>query len=86
MSGHRTGVACWFGVARDAPLAGDGVSTDDEYFCGCCGNEIPQWHHNRLWCSPCSLHISPSQYKPLWERTYEAVTGEPCPYQVGVPR
>jgi hypothetical protein len=55
-----------------------------EDFCGCCGDAMPGPATGRNWCSRCVLHLG-STHLPPWERTYEAVTGTPCPFQVGSP-
>lgn len=61
--------------------------SDEEDFCGCCGNSIIQDTTAlvHLWCEPCSKHISTDSGLATWERTYEAVHDEPCPYQVKYP-
>lgn len=46
-------------------------------YCGCCGREASP---HLLWCDDCHVHAGISG--PLWERTFEARTGRPCPHQV----
>lgn len=44
-------------------------------FCGCCGrpcNEVADW------CEACVQHVDTGG-NPPWERTYFALTGNPCP-------
>lgn len=53
-----------------------------ENFCGCCGHPIPDdgSDDEPVWCHACLTHIG-SEGAP-WDRTYEATTGTPCPWQV----
>jgi hypothetical protein len=52
-------------------------------YCGCCGNEIigrrRKGDGDPLWCAHCRAHVS--DHGPLWERTWFAQRGEPCPRQ-----
>lgn len=57
-------------------------------YCGCCGDEIPATGNDHvpdddvpMWCNRCWHHTGVAG--PLWERTYEALNGEPCPFQIG---
>jgi hypothetical protein len=53
-------------------------------YCGCCGDEIRNsTDHMVMWCARCKPHIA-GYSAPPWERTYEAINGEPCPFQVGL--
>lgn len=55
----------------------------EEDFCWCCGYEIePDLGYDPNWCGACLEHISPENLQP-WDRTYFALHGEPCPFQVG---
>lgn len=56
---------------------------DEPDYCGCCGNEITDHRIGvvQSWCGPCCQHIATRG--PSWERTYEAINGVPCPFQVG---
>ena len=45
-------------------------------YCGCCGRRISECE---IWCRDCESHIAKLGH--LWDQTYEAVNGEPCPYQ-----
>lgn len=58
---------------RPCPAEGTG-------YCGCCGNETAR--EDDLWCPRCIGHVG--SHGPLWERTWAAVTGEECPYQVPI--
>jgi hypothetical protein len=51
------------------------VSRLMDSFCGCCGRPSVG-----LWCRQCEGHIGRSG--KLCERTYQAVKGRPCPFQV----
>jgi hypothetical protein len=56
---------------------------ETEDFCGCCGKAAESLH----WCNACIEHIGPRETRSgraidLWERTYFAQYGIPCPYQV----
>ena len=53
------------------------------WYCGCCGNTIGPGVDPIWWCEACEPHIGASGH--AWERTYFALTGKPCPYQVGEP-
>lgn len=61
------------------------VLTDDHSahdHCGCCGN-CYVWLASEF-CTPCRSrvkHLGPHGLPP-WDRTYEAVHGSPCPFQV----
>lgn len=51
--------------------------THDQDYCGCCGNES-----RGDFCAKCTKtvkHLGPSSLQ-LWDRTYEAIHGEPCPF------
>lgn len=48
------------------------------YGCGCCGCRISS---TALWCVRCAGHVAKDGH--LWDRTFEAVHGEPCPYKRG---
>ena len=54
----------------------------EEDFCGCCGDAIPDHGMDivQAWCGPCWHHVG--IVGPMWERTFEAMNGEPCPFQV----
>jgi hypothetical protein len=51
-------------------------------YCGCCDNEIPDdgGDDGPLWCTRCESHVGAQGGS--WDRTYEAVHGRPCPFQV----
>jgi hypothetical protein len=51
-------------------------------YCGCCGRQARARRSDPepLWCKPCSQHVAATGH--LWDRTFEAINGEPCPYQV----
>jgi hypothetical protein len=61
---------------------------DEEDYCGCCGDVIPRLVDDATgvadivpwWCDPCKGHVGTDG--PPWERTHQALTGEPCPWQV----
>jgi len=59
-----------------------GEATDEwEWYCGCCGNRCGV---GRSWCVRCTApvgHLGPSHLH-AWDRTYEAVHGESCPFQI----
>lgn len=63
-----------------------GEMADDETFCGCCGDVILVEPCAAIpwWCDRCFPHTGVVGH--LWERTYEALNGEPCPFQVGMPK
>lgn len=51
-------------------------------YCGCCGRQIENgW--SQWWCDDCLKHIG-SEGPPLWDRTYAAIHGVECPYQVSM--
>jgi hypothetical protein len=52
----------------------------DDY-CGCCGNEISD-RLSSLWCERCRGHIGQFTSGHPWEKTYAAMHGEDCPFQV----
>jgi len=52
----------------------------DTNYCGCCGRET-QWGGSPYWCQECSRHVADNR-QPPWDRTYEAIHGEPCPFQI----
>lgn len=57
------------------------TSLDAEY-CGCCG--APP-HRGSDWCAPCRSygHLAPMvKGRDLWDRTWFARFGEPCPNEV----
>jgi hypothetical protein len=46
-----------------------------KHYCGCCGTrEIGE---AALWCAPCGRHVAKDG--ALWDRTYFAQFGQPCP-------
>ena len=49
-----------------------------QFYCGCCGNEVDADDH--IWCAMCRNHVG--DRGPLWDRTWFAEHGTPCPYQV----
>jgi hypothetical protein len=54
--------------------------THDQDYCGCCGDET----RGAFFCVKCTKivkHLGPSSLH-LWDRTYEAVHGEPCPFSL----
>jgi len=53
----------------------------DTTYCGCCGDGPIRLN---LWCDRCAAHVG-QPGPPPWERTYQAISGEPCPFQVGGP-
>lgn len=49
-------------------------------YCGCCGTEISNYD---IWCKRCKSHVIPSsEYYNVWDRTFLAQFGKPCPYQI----
>lgn len=54
-------------------------------YCGCCGR-MQMSGGDSPWCDDCREHVGPSfdgtVYIHLWERTYYAIHGEPCPHQI----
>lgn len=52
-----------------------------EDYCGCCGRAIIDTVVVRVWCDDCSKPGHLGLAGPPWERTYQAVTGEPCPFK-----
>lgn len=53
----------------------------DESFCGCCGRSYYNPSDDYEWCGNCAGHVDESKAFP-WDRTFRAVTGKDCPYQV----
>ena len=54
-----------------------------KFYCGCCGNgPLAPTKQGVIedWCARCMSHVGSDGQ--LWDRTYEAVHGTPCPYQV----
>lgn len=56
--------------------AGQLVARLMDGFCGCCGRPSAA-----LWCQACACHIG--RTGKLCDRTFLAVKGRPCPFQVG---
>jgi hypothetical protein len=62
------------------------VTAAGDHFCGCCGRDIRPPSRGRrvpidsFWCVRCEDHVLDDGAP--WDRTYEASTGRPCPYQV----
>lgn len=50
-------------------------------YCGCCGRPT----RNSFWCSRCTAHIAPAD-RSLWDRTWFAQHGQPCPFEAKRPR
>lgn len=53
-------------------------------YCGCCGEEIPDdgvGVNIETWCAQCKVHVGTEG--PMWERTFSAIYGGDCPFQVG---
>lgn len=50
-------------------------------WCGCCGRNVHQrkGDFDPIWCSRCMGHVAATGH--LWDRTFEAINGEPCPFQ-----
>ena len=50
-------------------------------FCGCCGREMASpTDHDEVWCEDCAKHVGTEGH--IWDQTYEAVHGSPCPFDV----
>ena len=63
-----------FGVTqRDLDRACDEGGAPERDCCGCCARDC--WG---LWCDDCVLHVLTRG--PLWDRTYFAQFGLPCPF------
>jgi hypothetical protein len=50
------------------------------HYCGCCG--AVETGERWLWCYRCERHVLKDKPggPPMWERTFEAQFGKPCPY------
>lgn len=63
------------------------IVSDEENYCGCCGDVIADHADaSRMWCGCCLKHLGPAIINnvriPAWERTYQACVGVPCPFSV----
>ena len=54
----------------------DGIAPEPPNYCGCCGR-----YTLLEWCKRCRSHVGKSGV--AWERTYFALTGLPCPFEIG---
>lgn len=52
---------------------------DAMHRCGCCGGSLRSPECD-LWCARCETHID-NTATHLWDRTYEAKHGKPCPFK-----
>jgi hypothetical protein len=52
-------------------------------YCGCCGQPAGAGG-DALWCEPCRDHVGAVGHP--WDRTFFALTGAECPFQVRTER
>jgi len=53
------------------------------YGCGCCGRTSTRsaFVNNDGFCRDCAGHVAQDN-RPPWDRVYQAITGQPCPFDL----